>query len=300
MNLLSHYLTPNDKNGLEVINWQDVNISENLTYSFRDTFYTEKTYPSNLHYHDYYEVVFIENGYINYVCDSLVFKPSKSDVVIVPPGVLHMSKINAKSTRYTRHVFYFYPQVLNVFDRNVMQDFFEKTNKNYILTLSTIVDKEDCLSILNKISKLVDSEVTVKDKTLIFAYLIELLCLFDKKANVIKSDKNYLPEKLLKVKDYIDNNYVYINTVTDVANKFFYSREYLSRSFKKYFNITIADYVNKKRIIKSQELFKQNKSVTEVCYTVGYNSLSTFIRVFKSITNTSPTEYKKLVIKTQV
>lgn len=297
MNLLSHYFNPTNKNGLETINWKDVSISENLTYSYRDTSYTEKTYPSNLHYHDYYEVVFIENGYINYVCDNLIFAPSVADVVIVPPNVLHMSKINAKSTRYIRHVFYFYPQVFNLFNKDVMHDFFEKTQKNYILSLSTVMDKESCLEILNKISKLVEDDVNIKEKTLIFAYLIELLCIFDKKASVIKSDKNCLPNKLLEVKNYIDNYYVDINSVADIAKKFFYSREHLSRSFKKYFNITIADYLSKKRIIKSQELFKKNKSVTEVCYMVGYNSLSTFIRIFKNVTNMSPSEYKKQIMK---
>ena len=104
-----------------------------------------------------------------------------------------------------------------------------------------------------------------------------------------------LPKKLLSVKNFIDKNFDKINTVSDISNEYFYSREYLSRLFKKYFNSTLMDYVNKKRIIKSQELLKENKSITEVAYSVGFGSLSTFIRCFKQIAFITPSEYKKLL-----
>lgn len=61
-------------------------------------------------------------------------------------------------------------------------------------------------------------------------------------------------------------------------------------------NQTTSDYIRSIRIEKALELLaKGNKSISEVAYAVGYNSLSHFSNVFKQIHGQSPREYQDSV-----
>ena len=58
--------------------------------------------------------------------------------------------------------------------------------------------------------------------------------------------------------------------------------------------MTPIKYLKEIRIDQAKKLLKAGKSVTDVCQEVGYDSMSTFSRVFKQCTGQSPKSYKKL------
>ena len=95
MKLLSHYLEHQTKNDTKLTNWENHIINEKLSYSYRDTEYNDQTFPSNMHYHDYYELVVFEEGDIQYICEGCVFQPKYADIILIPPGNFHMSAINS-------------------------------------------------------------------------------------------------------------------------------------------------------------------------------------------------------------
>ena len=103
-----------------------------------------------------------------------------------------------------------------------------------------------------------------------------------------------MPENVLKIQNYIDHNFSVISSVSQVAEHFFYSREYTSRLFRKHFDTTISDYIMKRRVAESQALILRDMPMIDIAYQVGFGSLSTFIRAFRSVTNMTPSEYRKL------
>ena len=108
-------------------------------------------------------------------------------------------------------------------------------------------------------------------------------------------DSERLPENILALQQYLDAHYTEINSVSEVAEHFFYSREYVSRLFKKYYDTTILDYIHKLRISKSRALIAEGMPIIDVCYAVGFSSLSTFIRAFRTATDMTPSEYRRMV-----
>lgn len=110
MKLLSHYRSAANRH---FSNWHEYDINENMIYSHRSTQYNRETYPVGLHFHDYYELLIVEGGDVRYICESASYLPRYGDVILIPPGKLHMSMINAESTTYSRCVFYLYD---NAFD----------------------------------------------------------------------------------------------------------------------------------------------------------------------------------------
>lgn len=74
---------------------------------------------------------------------------------------------------------------------------------------------------------------------------------------------------------------------------------YLSREFSKYFdNLSFGDYMRKLRIEKACELIeKTTHSLTEISYLTGFSDQSHFNRIFKKVTNQSPSAYRKSIKK---
>lgn len=96
------------------------------------------------------------------------------------------------------------------------------------------------------------------------------------------------------IKDYIFENYQSDVTLQDIAEKFYLSREHISRKFKQEYNETITDYLMKIRIEKAKELLaKPQLKVYEIAYNVGYQNEKYFSKVFKKYTGLTPNEFRK-------
>ncbi|MDV4151851.1 response regulator [Clostridium sp. AL.422] len=96
-----------------------------------------------------------------------------------------------------------------------------------------------------------------------------------------------------KVKEYIINNIKEDLNLEDIANTFNLSPYYFSRSFKEAMGCNLTDYINLVRIKNAKELLKKNEmSIKEIGYTVGYSDPNYFSKVFKKYEGYSPKEYK--------
>ncbi len=286
MKLYSHY----KKNMIlptTTQNWNNYEINDFLLYSYRSTKYDAGNFPSNLHYHDYFELMVIEEGNIRYICESEIYYPEKGDIILIPPGKFHMSAINEKTTQYSRHVFYFYPQAFDTYKCSSLNGFAGTDVK--MITFSDHNRKQEVISLLKDIAS------TLPDSTkypLSLSYIINFFYLLNQKDVLLTADYVYLPDNIHNIKKYIDENYASIDSVSQVAEHFFYSREHASKLFKKHFDITISDYILQRRILESQRLISNGTPVTKAAYAVGFNSMSAFIRAFRKINNMTPSQYR--------
>ena len=294
MKLLSHYLQ--NKNDLrhEITNWENDLINDSLCYSYRSTVYDVNTFPSSLHSHDYYELVIFVEGEINYVCESSVYSPKRGDVIIIPPGKFHMSKLKGERTHYKRHVFYLYPNAFDAVGAS-LADILIRTGEGVRFSLSSREREEELLTLTEKLSSAIKRREDGLSRALAFGYIIEIFCLLNRKDIRHSGESERLPKNILALQQYLDAHYTEINSVSEVAEHFFYSREYVSRLFKKYYDTTILDYIHKLRISKSRTLIPEGMPIIDVCFAVGFSSLSTFIRAFRTATDMTPSEYRRMV-----
>lgn len=74
------------------------------------------------------------------------------------------------------------------------------------------------------------------------------------------------------------------------------SPDYLSRHFHKECGLSLHDYVNKLRVLKSKELLRDSCSkIKEIAAAVGINDVSYFCAMFKEQTGMTPKEYQKKI-----
>ncbi|MBN2078471.1 MAG: helix-turn-helix transcriptional regulator [Spirochaetes bacterium] len=101
-------------------------------------------------------------------------------------------------------------------------------------------------------------------------------------------------EKLEKILSFIKENYTSDLSREGLAAAAGMNPNYMSTLFNKYKGLKINDYINKLRVEEaSGRLSRGDEKVIEIAFSVGFESLTTFNRVFKAITGKTPTEYRE-------
>ncbi|MBK1895560.1 AraC family transcriptional regulator [Chryseobacterium paridis] len=93
--------------------------------------------------------------------------------------------------------------------------------------------------------------------------------------------------------DYIHENYDKKTNVNQIAEMVSLSTPAFCRYFKKQTNMTFTDFVNNYRINQAKIFLLKDSSITEVCFQVGFESLSYFNKLFKQHLGETPSEFRK-------
>ncbi len=93
---------------------------------------------------------------------------------------------------------------------------------------------------------------------------------------------------------YINNNYRFHLTLTDIARAVGFSPAYVSDSMTKELGWSPMQYLNIYRIANACDMMKKGKKkFSEIAYAVGFSDPLYFSRVFTKIKGVSPREYMK-------
>ena len=117
--------------------------------------------------------------------------------------------------------------------------------------------------------------------------------------NLKISSKSVGLGKISKAFEYIEKNYMEDIHLKDIAQTVGFSEYYFSRLFKEITEKNFRQYLNEYRIKKAEDLLTNpNYTVSETAYAVGFNSISTFDRLFRQIKGCSPQDFRKLHVGT--
>ncbi|MDQ8734188.1 response regulator [Paenibacillus sp. LHD-38] len=96
------------------------------------------------------------------------------------------------------------------------------------------------------------------------------------------------------IAEYIEQHPHEEITLQDISERFFLSREYISRKFKQETNGNLSDFIAEVRIKRAKELLANGQlKISQVAELVGFQDEKYFSRVFKKRTNCSPNDYRK-------
>ena len=99
--------------------------------------------------------------------------------------------------------------------------------------------------------------------------------------------------RLLRARDAMDRAYAEPLNVPAVAAVAFVSPAHFIRSFRAVFGETPHRYLQRRRVERSMFLLREtNRSVTDICFDVGFTSLGTFSRTFTRIVGETPSGYR--------
>lgn len=272
------------------LGWTDIFLLNHAIVSYRKNYYTNKTFSEKLHSHDSYELVAYICGNVEYVNEDLVYRPcqKKLSVVINKENTPHTTRL-IQSCTYERYVIYFDRSLLSFLDLNLpFLDYIDN-----IESFALSFDKETENKLLSLFQDIINTDLGSKYSTQ--SIYISLLSIFHTICSnaAIGSKLDNIPENIQSIRSYVDINCKNIKNVNAIADSFFYSREHLSRLFKKYFNVTMSDYLAKKKCEESIKLLINGKSIGTSCYECGFSSMTSYLSAFKKNYRMTPSEYLK-------
>lgn len=103
--------------------------------------------------------------------------------------------------------------------------------------------------------------------------------------------KAYLYRRIAQSKIFIDRHFSQKIDVSQIAEEANFSKFHFIRLFKHAYGYTPHQYLKNVRINRAKQLLNQNISITEVCFAVGFDSVSSFSMLFKKMAGRYPSEY---------
>lgn len=101
----------------------------------------------------------------------------------------------------------------------------------------------------------------------------------------------YLYKRVVQAKLFIDNHYADKIDLNNISDEACFSKFHFIRLFKKIYGKTPHQYLTYVRIEKAAEMLRAENPVSDVCFAVGFESLSSFGSLFKRVIGTSPSNF---------
>jgi AraC-like DNA-binding protein len=271
-------------------------------FPFRIIYNTCPEFEYPFHWHKAVEILYVINGSVNVQTYTNEYSLSETDILLIGDGIVH----NLQTGKQVNVVIF-------QFDASMLDSIGFINSINPIISNTYKISSSDdtnfhCsmeLQILQIIEEY--SKKTFAFPLVINARVYDILTLISRKIyseldGKLFSNKSAKTstslEKLRNALKFIDDNYQFNITLTDVAASSGFSQFHFSRTFKEVSGKNFLDYLNTYRIKKAERLLINNENtITEVAHMVGFNSLSTFNRLFRTIKKCSPSDYRKLFVK---
>jgi len=235
------------------------------------------------HLHNHIELVYMLEGETVTYVDGHKAILKKGDIFISFPNQIHQYLSNGPE-KYL--IFIFSPGILK-----------EMTHifKNYIPESQVIEDayKHPCLfTFLSSVTDAYESSHEFRDlqiKGYLFAFFAELLKIM--KLKLIKASNLSMLQNILI---YCSENYTKDLSLDSISESLHVSKYYVSHLLKEKINLGFSDYVNSLRISEAcGHLLYEDKTITEIAYLVGFNTIRTFNRAFIKQMGITPTYFRK-------
>ncbi len=110
---------------------------------------------------------------------------------------------------------------------------------------------------------------------------------------IFNSQKSHSDEIILKAQEYIEKHFYEKLNVEELADYFALSRRNFIRKFKKATKNLPSEYIQRVKMEAAKKKFETSfNNVSEVMYTVGYNDMKSFRKIFKKVTGLTPNGYR--------
>lgn len=244
-----------------------------------------------LHSHNYYEILYICNGNIQYLIRTERYRIQKGDIIIIPPGVSHQPILSEGRTEpYKRYVLWlstdFIKGIEPLFPDN---DFLKPRLLRTTATRWATISNKFYAGIMEEERKHPGWQAAKYGNTLELVTMLYRAVL-DKESVHLKSE---MPELLDKILSFVEEHLSEEITLDDTGKRFFVSRSTISNIFRKEIGISFYRYITQRRLVAAKNYIMEGMSMELVAEKVGFSDYSSFYRAFKGEYGISPRQFKE-------
>ncbi len=258
-----------------------------------------KKFPAPLHFHPELEITLIlESSGKRFIGDSIEHFES-GDLVLVGENLPHFwcNDENFSNDSYSH-------AIVVHFERFFLgENFFKSIGAEHINNLLSNSNRGICIKnptkevVKEKLMKMLC--LNTFEKTLLLLVILDIIAKSTDFYYLSSTDfKPYSNKadctRMNKIYNYVYNNISKPFNITEIAGLLYMSVSAFCHYFKKRTQKTFTQFVNEIRIGKAKQLLiETDKSIAEIAYECGYNSLSNFSKQFCSLAKSSPKNFRK-------
>ena len=237
------------------------------------------------HCHPWYEILYIIKGEGRFIIDGREYPIRPNTLFLLSPFVYQHIEFDEGCTAYERQVLFFMPSDLTEMSNDILTSTLDhKSGAEIFYSPEAVTPK--IISNLGRYNELFD--MSDMQKCAFAQVLLSELIIY---ISMTHADEQ--PEKnanlAVHVVDYINQNLLNNVSLDELSRKFFVSKFYLCRAFKKHNGISVHGYINQKRITYAKHLIDSGESASTAAYKVGFGDYSAFYRAYVKILGVSPT-----------
>lgn len=231
---------------------------------------------STLHSHDFYEVFIVLSDFIIHYLNGNKYELYKNTLVFIKPQDSHYFT-TCENGSFLNIAF-----SIKTFD--LINSLLNINDYSPIVIPQCVTG--DIVNDINSISSSIsdNAEISINLKKVV----VNILSLFG-----TRSKKSDYPQWFNELLDNINqpSNFTRgLDSMYELSGK---SPEHTTRSFRKYLNTTPTEYLNSLKLNYAKNmLITSDTSVTDICFSSGFNNTSYFYVQFKKKYNCSPKEYR--------
>lgn len=233
--------------------------------------------------HDKYEIVYFTHGSGKYNVEGREYSFNVGDAMLIAPMTFHRifadsdSHVNLYSVKFSL-------DSLSESMASILLSMLGDDNKEKLFARSGAVDH--IFSVIER-SELADGMADTERCEYLKALLCEMIVFLSSADGVATQ----LAEDELgaRVVRYLNRNIDRNVSLDKLARRFFVSKYYLCRAFKKYSGTSVHSYINHKRITYAKQLIDSGETASGAAYKVGFGDYSAFYRAYVRIIGKSPT-----------
>ena len=270
------------------------------------------------HIHETIELHFILEGQRLMFVDRETYRLSPHSAIVVNHNLIHKTS-TAPGFPPDHHNFILqldrsrFDQILRVAGLRGFDDFGDRFNG-----VATFNDSEWrlILAVISEFKAMCEEDkmgaaVSMEDAhAFLYLQALELASIFAKARRrllhaELEANQKVVPETVVKtgVHQKVHEVALYLQThihesvsLEELAQRFFMSRSYLTRSFRNVTGFSVVEYMTYIRIQKAQQLLRESdRSITEIADLCGFGNITYFEKVFKTTTGHTPVQYRKTV-----
>lgn len=244
-----------------------------------------------LHYHDSYELYYLNSGKRTVLFENRIYHLQPGDLLLMRPNVLH------KGVGTDAH-----GKLGIEFSKRFLDYYFTASTQKDLLscykyTLIRLNDEEQKQfeSLYNKIySEYTSEKIYAVTLAQLLLMLNDMGKRHENEIHGIDTLSSKKPERIKRILTYIEENFSEIKSIDEIAEHFYLNKSYLCRLFKKETNMTVMDYLYNYRIQQACERLTSTKhTIAEIARYCGFENTSHFIKLFKSMLDCTPGEFRK-------
>lgn len=263
------------------------NIQEQYTV-FKKTNHLLSHY--DYHFHDVYEIYYFISGDADYLVEGKEYHLTPNSLILLSPFVMHSVKVNSTAD-YIRCCIFFRPEDIILERRSFLLSCFPGQSK-YANQQEIFFENTEVYNLEVYFRNFTRLNHLPKEKQTQYypIFLEALLSQIHFMSQTIHQSRfhNDTSTKIVDLIHYLNEHMTENISLDDLASRFYLSKYYITRAFKKATGTTIINYLTHKRIILARQFMLNGDTASEASLKVGFSDYSAFYRAYKKVLGHGP------------